>query len=118
MRRSISILLIAVMMFGLVSVFAGCGGKSADYDTPFDFYEAYKGDDKIIGKTVKVKATHDYVYGQIYSMPMPNLGPTLYLNATGKGAENIKKDDEVILKITTRDSESKFMISFTGELVK
>lgn len=51
-------------------------------------------------------------------MPMPNLGPTLYLNATGKGAENIKKDDEVILKITARDSESKFMISFTGELVK
>ena len=69
MRRSTSILLIAVMMFGLVSVFAGCGGKSADY-------------------------------------------------ATGKGAENIKKDDEVIQKITTRDSESKFMISFTGELVK
>ena len=116
MKRLLSLILAAMMLFAVVSAFTGCGG-STDYSSPQKMYEAYKDGEDIVGKTVDMYASHDYYMGQVFSGPTPDLGPTMYIDLTGDGAENVKKSDHIQVKITSIDRESQFQIALTGELV-
>ncbi len=116
MKKTLSVIMIIMSLLCMTSVLAGCG-KDADYPNPQEMYAAHAGGQNVKGKTVLVDANKDYTYGQIFSAPTPNLGPTMYINAEGAKADRIKYHDEVVIKITDI-RESKFQISFTGTIVE
>ena len=115
MKKTVSAVMIVVSLFCMVFV-TGCGTK-ADYEYPQDLYAAHAGGTNVIGKTVRVQANRDYTMGLIFSAPTPNLGPTMHIDVTGTGADRVKDNDELIVKITDI-RESKFMIVFTGTIVR
>jgi len=116
MKRSLSVFLLIISLFSMTFVMSGCG-KDADYPNPQELYSAHAGGANVKGKTVLVEANKDYIMGQIFSAPTPNLGPTMYIEVTGDKADKIKYHDEVVVKITDI-RESKFQIAFTGTVVE
>ena len=94
--------------------FTGCGEK-ADYESPQVMYDAHLAGENVIGKTVDVMATYDYTEGQIFDGPAHNLGPTIYIQLTGDGAEKVKKGNDIIVKIKEIEYESRFSVSFICE---
>lgn len=115
MRKIVSMILITVMMFTMAIGLAGCGEK-ADYDTPQNMYDAHAGGQDVIGKTVDVIVNHDPEnYGMIFDGPAHNLGPTIYMKVTGKGADKIKHGDDIIVKVKEIEYESRFSVSFICE---
>ena len=114
MRKVLSSTLILVMLLSFVFASAGCG-PTADYASPQAMYEAYVAGDNVFGKTVDVVATYDYMDGQIFDGPTANLGPTVYIQLTGKDAEKVKRHDDIVVKVKKLEYESKFSISFICE---
>ncbi len=115
MRKVLSVVMVIVALFGLCFSFAGCG-EEADYESPQKMYEAYAAGENIIGKTVEVYASKDYTMGMIFSGPAPDMGPTIYVNCSGDGADKIKSRDTVICKITGINYADKFGFSVNTEI--
>lgn len=115
MKRLLALIMSIVALFTMAFAVTGC--DDADYSSPQALYEAHAAGEDVVGKTVDLYASHDYFMGQIFSGPTPNLGPTMYIDATGEGVEDIKKSDHIRVRITSIDSDTRFSFSLNSELV-
>ncbi|MBR2523714.1 MAG: hypothetical protein IKE53_04670 [Clostridiales bacterium] len=116
MRKTLCILLSVLMLFLMSTGLYGCG-KDTDYPSVQAMYQAHKNGEDIIGKTVELMASHDYYMGQIFYGPMPEYGPNVSIDVTGDGVENIKEEDQLVIKVTKINSDGQFAFSISAELV-
>ena len=116
MRKALSVILSVLMLMVMSFGMTGCG-KDTDYPSVQAMYQAHRDGEDIIGKTVELMASHDYFMGQIFYGPMPELGPNVSIEVTGDGVEDIKEEDQLVIRVTRIISDGQFTFSISAEIV-
>lgn len=119
MKKTISVLLISVMLFAFLIPAAGCA-KKADYASPHDAIVAQQSGINIIGKTMKVTADKDVTMGFIYTQTDisvgANVGVGIYTDSNAlhldQNYTGIHKGQTVVVKIVDYDDHLKTSINF------
>jgi len=119
MKKTMSVLLVTVMLFAFLIPSAGCA-KKADYDSPHDAIVAQRSGENIIGKTMKVTADKDVTLGFIYTQTDvaagANVGVGIYTDDNilhlDQDYKGIHKGQTVIVKIVDYDDHLKTSINF------
>lgn len=123
MRRMLSVLLAAVLLFTMGISFTGCG-SAPDYKSPLEAVEAHKSGKNIIGKTVSVKASMDYqsiplegAGGVIYFQTSVPLSANIYVCPNGNTGNSVKEGQTVNLKVTDVDDHLEYSIYLMGDVI-
>lgn len=116
MRKIIALLLVTVSLMCSLCFTTGCGTK-ADYSAPLKMLDAVKNGEDITNKTVEVVADKDYFMGQIFYSVTPDLTSLIVINVSGEGAEDVKENDTVIVRIKKVDYRDN-NLAVDGTIVK
>ena len=119
MKKTMSVLLVAVMLFAILITGTGCMSK-ADYASPHDAIVAQQSGKNIIGKTMKVTADKDVTLGFIYTQTDisvgANVGVGIYTDKNilhlDQDYTGIHKGRTVVVKIVDYDDHLKTSINF------
>lgn len=119
MKKTMSVLLVAVMLFAILITGTGCMSK-ADYASPHDAIVAQQSGKNIIGKTMKVTADKDVTLGFIYTQTDisvgANVGVGIYTDKNilhlDQDYTGIHKGQTVVVKIVDYDDHLKTSINF------
>ena len=119
MKKTMSVLLAAAMIFAFLITVTGCMDK-ADYASPHDAIVAQQSGENIIGKTMKVTADKDVTLGFIYTQTDlsvgANVGVGIYTEKNilhlDQDYTGIHKGQTVIVKIVDYDDHLKTSINF------
>ena len=119
MKRSISVLLVAVMLFAFLIPVAGCM-KKADYASPHEAIVAHNAGVNVVGRTMKVTADKDVTLGFIYTQTDLEIGANVGVGIyTDKNALHLDKDytgihkgQTVVVKIVDYDDHLTYSINF------
>lgn len=119
MKKTMSVLIAAIILFAFLIPATGCTGK-VDYASPHDAIVAQKSGENIIGKTMKVTADKDVTLGFIYTQTDINVGANvgvgIYTDSNAlhldQNYTGIHKGQTVVVKIVDYDDHLKTSINF------
>lgn len=125
MKKTMSILLVTIMLFAFLIPSTGCADKP-DYASPHDAIVAQQSGENIIGKTMKVVADKDVTLGFIYTQTDisvgANVGVGIYTDSNNLHLDQdytgIHKGQTVIVKIVDYDDHLKTSINFLVTPIK
>ena len=119
MKRTMSVLIVTVMLLVFLIPATGCM-KKADYASPHDAIVAQQSGKNIIGKTMRVTADKDVTLGFIYTQTDiivgANVGVGIYTDSNllhlDQNYTGIHKGQTVVVKIVDYDDHLKTSINF------
>ena len=119
MKKTMSVLLVTIMLFAFLISATGCM-KKADYASPHEAIVAQRSGENIIGKTMRVTADKDVTLGFIYTQTDlaagANVGVGIYTDDNilhlDQDYKGIRKGQTVLVEIVDYDDHLKTSINF------